>query len=491
MSRNPCVVMSAQVAPVLSKMVLTAIVVPCRNSRAARNCAPAFATPFSTPATSRAGVVSVLPRRSSPVVSSNAATSVKVPPTSAYSRSSLDSIVLKRKLRQDAAVATISTASSRRNAGPVLHAGGRFRTENRHDLAGEKADRPQALVARQIAEGELPDEVVAAGVIELGGEELRHRRRRAGDALAALDHQVEGRRAGMRLLALMPAEQIGKARVPDQVGAPRERHCRRVGRRHHNEAAEPELRERGGARMHLRPDRAITLHGETGLLRRVKAHDVEIAARRALGAVRHVHAVPDRRMRLLQWRDLHGYVVEGKSLALEVENLLRQAFEHELDGLAVDLLRLVRIGAVVLDLDRHGAAAEADLEPTAAQVIEHADFFEQPQRMVQRHRPYQWAESQPARALRDGGQEHAGRGRHAERRRMVLSEMIGVESRAIVGLCNLEAVLVIVRKRAAVAIEMIEDPEFHCLSALCVGPRRSSILIICAGEATAMTLGYR
>src|SRR5262249_42301029 len=56
--------------------------------------------PFSTPVTSRAGVVSLFPRRSSPVVSSKAATSVKVPPTSAASRTRLDSIVLKRKLRQ-------------------------------------------------------------------------------------------------------------------------------------------------------------------------------------------------------------------------------------------------------------------------------------------------------------------------------------------------------------------------------------------------------
>src|SRR5262245_20725158 len=213
MSRNPCVVTSAQVAPVRSRIVLTAIVVPCRNRRVARNCAPALATPPSMPATRRAGVVSVLPRRSSPVVSSNAATSVKVPPTSADRRISLDSIVLKRRLRQDAAgAATISTASLRRNAGHLLGACGRSITQNRHDFAREQPDRPQAFVARQIAEGALPDEVVAAGVIELGREELRHRRRRAGDALAELDHQVKGRRAGMRLLALMSAEQIGKAR---------------------------------------------------------------------------------------------------------------------------------------------------------------------------------------------------------------------------------------------------------------------------------------
>jgi len=44
---------------------------------------------------------------------------------------------------------------------------------------------------------------------------------------------------------------------------------------------------------------------------------------------------------------------------------------------------------------------------------------------------------------------------------MVLGEMISVETRAIVGFCNLEAVFVIVRQRAAVAVEVIEDTEFH------------------------------
>ena len=86
MSRKPCVVSSAQRAPLLSRMVLIATVVPCRNKRAAANSVPALPTPFSMPLTSRSGVVSVLPSRSSPVFSSKAATSVKVPPTSADRR---------------------------------------------------------------------------------------------------------------------------------------------------------------------------------------------------------------------------------------------------------------------------------------------------------------------------------------------------------------------------------------------------------------------
>ena len=66
--------------------------------------------------------------------------------------------------------------------------------------------------------------------------------------------------------------------------------------------------------------------------------------------------------------------------------------------------------------------------------------------------------------------------------------MISVEPGAIVGLRNFETILVIVRKRAAIAVEVIEDTEFHFLSAPSLAPhrlRRQPILIICAREATA------
>src|ERR1700682_5114254 len=160
MSRKPCVVRSAQGAPVRSRMVLIATVVPCRNSRAERKRAPALVTPASMPSTSRAGVVSVLPSGSSPVVSSKAATSVKVPPTSA------DSLIW------------FILARHRRTVG-----GDSLPAQFWHHLVGEETDRPQAFLARQIAEGELADEVVAAGLVELRGEELRDGRGRAGDAL--------------------------------------------------------------------------------------------------------------------------------------------------------------------------------------------------------------------------------------------------------------------------------------------------------------------
>ncbi len=166
-------------------------------------------------------------------------------------------------------------------------------------------------------------------------------------------------------------------------------------------------------------------------------------------------------MRLLQRLDFHRHILEGEMLALEIEHLLGEALQHDLDCFRVDLLRGRRIGAVIFEFDRHRAAAEADLQPAAAHLIEHADFLDQPQRVVQRHRPDQRAEPKPAGALRDRRQEHARRRRHAERRRMMLGEMVGVEPGTVVGFRDLEAVFVELGERSAGPVEMIEDAEFH------------------------------
>src|SRR5262249_39088834 len=152
---------------------------------------------------------------------------------------------------------------------------------------------------------ELPDHVVATGFGELGGEELRHRCRRAGDALAALDQQIEGRGTGMRLRASMPAEQMREARVPDEVGAARQRRRRGVARGKDGEAAEAEIGESGRGRVNLRPDSAIAVDGKPGFIWRVETDHVEISARGALGALWSMNPIPDRGMRFLQRLDFH------------------------------------------------------------------------------------------------------------------------------------------------------------------------------------------
>ena len=268
----------------------------------------------------------------------------------------------------------------------------------------------------------------------------------------------------MRLRPAMPAEQIRKARMPDQVGTPRQRNRLGVGWRHHDKAAEPELGKYRRSGMNLRPDQAVAVDREPGLGRRIEAHDVEVAACRPLGAVWHMHAVPDRRMGLLQRLKLHRNIIDREMLAAIIKHLAGQPLHHERDRFGVDLLCLSGIRPIVLKLNRYRAPAEPDLQPSTAHLVEHADFFDQPQRMMQRHRPHQRAEAQSARTLRYGRQENARRRRHAERRRVMLGEMIGVEAGAVVSLGDAQAILVEVGERSAVAVEMIKNAEFHAYS---------------------------
>ena len=80
---------------------------------------------------------------------------------------------------------------------------------------------------------------------------------------------------------------------------------------------------------------------------------------------------------------------------------------------------------------------------------------------MQRQRVDQRTKAQAARALGHRGEEDRGRGGKAERRRVVLGGVIRVEAAAIVGLDQLEPLLVEIAQRQVVAIEMVEHAEFH------------------------------
>src|SRR5262249_37335691 len=110
-------------------------------------------------------------------------------------------------------------------------------------------------------------------------------------------------------------------------------------------------------------------------------------------------------MRRLEGFKLHRHVVDMKEPAVERESASGQAFKNEVERLGIDILRLRWVLPVVNELLRHRAAAEADLEPPAAQLIEHADLLDHPQRVIERQRVDQRTEAQPPRALRDSGEK--------------------------------------------------------------------------------------
>jgi hypothetical protein len=188
--------------------------------------------------------------------------------------------------------------------------------------------------------------------------------------------------------------------------------------------------------------------------------------------------VPQRRVRFLQRFDLHRHVVELVVLAVPGEAFRRERLQDQLQPLRVDCLPFFRILAVERNLVGHRAAAEADLHASAAQMIEHADFFQHAQRMMQRQRIDERAEAQPFGALRDRREENAGRRRHAERREVMLGDVIRIEAAAIERLDHLEPVFVVIPQREVVAVEVIEDAEFE-------GHADTVAIYACPGQASA------
>ena len=113
-------------------------------------------------------------------------------------------------------------------------------------------------------------------------------------------------------------------------------------------------------------------------------------------------------MRLLQWRKLHRHVLETMGPRLGVQHLFLQPAHHDVQRFGIDPGSILRVLTVIFKLDGRRAAAEPDVEPSAAEVIEHADLLDHPQRMMQRERIDHRAEPQALGALRGRGEKHAG-----------------------------------------------------------------------------------
>ncbi len=133
--------------------------------------------------------------------------------------------------------------------------------------------------------------------------------------------------------------------------------------------------------------------------------------------------------------------------------------EDDLRGLAVAVLGLGGVDVEELHLDRRGAAADPEVEPPPAQLVEHADLLERPQRVVQVQQHDQGPQPQPAGALGHRRQEHVRRGGQAMRRAVMLGHVIGPEARPVAGLGEVQAMPVLLADIVARIIEMIEHAE--------------------------------
>ena len=153
--------------------------------------------------------------------------------------------------------------------------------------------------------------------------------------------------------------------------------------------------------MRLFPDLAVMIMETARVLDAVGADHVEAAARRALARLDRMHAIPDGRIWLLEGRQEDRHVVVVELLAVKRQPVRLQALENHFKPFGVGVLR--RLLAIVGGLDGRRAPAKAHVEPAMADVVEHADFLDQPQRLVERQGENQGPHAQRLRLRRDGG----------------------------------------------------------------------------------------
>ena len=315
---------------------------------------------------------------------------------------------------------------------------------------------------REIAEGELADEIAGAGLARHGVDPVGNRAGRARDRAAIRNQRVEIlRQARKARLGAMQLPQFHEACVERRPGAAAERHrlVIAVGRDH--ETVDAHQRQPLERIPRCGPLAAKAIGDLAHFRQRPAANDVDRILRRPCRAFGHGHRVPQWRMRQLRGLHVDRDFGELIVLAREIDLVLRQRLHDDLIGLDIDRRRQIGVDAEIVQLMRRGAAADADLEPAMAQMIEHTDFFGEPQRMMRRQHIDQRAEADAFGALGDSGKEHARRRRQIERRRVMLAHVIGAKARAVISLDQREALVVLLGERIAPVVVLIEDAELQ------------------------------
>src|SRR5215510_3480776 len=146
-------------------------------------------------------------------------------------------------------------------------------------------------------------------------------------------------------------------------------------------------------------------------------------------------------MRTLDRPELNNVVLVVVEAAFEIEHVGFESAHQHGKGLLIHGRSHGGIDAEPLVLDQSTAAADADRQAAAAQMVEHADFLIEAQRVIERQHIDQGPYSDLARSLDRRRQKNTGARSHTKRRRMMLGEVIGVEARLLSLLQETQAIL--------------------------------------------------
>ena len=174
-------------------------------------------------------------------------------------------------------------------------------------------------------------------------------------------------------------------------------------------------------------------------------------------------------MRLLQRPQRYRHVLVDEVLAPVGERVGRQAGADAVERVDEDVARVVVRDLVESELVGRDAAADADLEPAVAEMVEHADFLDHAQRRIERQQIDQRPEPHALGRARQRAEIDARNRHHVERRGVVLGDVQAVDAGGVGRLGELEALVEQQRERALAVLDMVEKSNLHRSPASCLG----------------------
>ena len=173
-----------------------------------------------------------------------------------------------------------------------------------------------------------------------------------------------------------------------------------------------------------------------------------------------VAGVPERRVRFLEWVHQQPRLLILVVLALVGQRLLGEPFDQDIQGLLKHLPPIfLQCKAVAFRLHGHYAATYPQVQSALAQVVQHADFVQQPERVVEGQQVDQGTQPYVLSALAGGSQEDARRGSDAEGSDVVLGQVIAIEACSVSILQHLQTLFVRFAVRMVVLFNPVEKPE--------------------------------
>ena len=149
---------------------------------------------------------------------------------------------------------------------------------------------------------------------------------------------------------------------------------------------------------------------------------IKAATHRSLERIGALRDDPDRRMRRLQRLRKHHGVGYLEVLAVVAERLALERSENDVERFVPAIFGLFKFEAEALEFIILIPAAEADIEPPAAEQIERGDFFGDHQRVMQRHHDHRSTHAQRFGFRRDVRGELRGARQIAVGRKVMLAQ---------------------------------------------------------------------